>query len=82
MKSTLLVSKDKFEEIVRFAMKAVKDGFPDNEIWATVEVMSSDELQASIEESDRDLEQSLVRRFDSHKDAKRWLSSLRAVKKP
>jgi hypothetical protein len=36
----LLLDKKTFDEMVRFVMKAMREGILEDEIWATLEVMS------------------------------------------
>jgi len=56
-------------------MKAVREGIPEDEIWATVEVMSSEELESSIRESKREVREGSARKFRTAKDAIDWLRS-------
>jgi len=56
-------------------MKAVREGIPEDEIWATVEVMSSEELESSIRESEREIREGRARRFRTAKEAIDWLQS-------
>jgi len=62
-----------FDEMVRFVMKAMREGIPEDEIWATLEVMSSKELQADIAESLRNIDEEKVKRFRNTKEALDWL---------
>jgi hypothetical protein len=55
MVEALLIEKKAFDEMVRFVMKAMRDGVPEDEIWATLEVMSNKELQADITKSLREI---------------------------
>jgi len=71
----LLIEKKTFDEMVRFVMKAMREGVPENEIWATLEVMSSKELQADIEKSLREIGEEKVMRFRNTKKALEWLRS-------
>lgn len=61
--------------MVRFVMKATREGVPEEEIWATLEVMSSRELQADIAESLKEIDKGKVMRFRSAKEALEWLRS-------
>ncbi|KPV65109.1 MAG: hypothetical protein AOA65_0488 [Candidatus Bathyarchaeota archaeon BA1] len=56
-------------------MKATREGVPEEEIWATLEVMSSRELQADIAESLKEIDKGKVMRFRSAKEALEWLRS-------
>lgn len=56
-------------------MKAMKDGVPEDEICAALEVMSSRELQADIAESLKDIGEGKVKRFRNTKEALEWLKS-------
>jgi len=71
----LLIEKRTFDEMVKFIMKAIKEGVPEKEIWATLEVMSNKELQADIEKSLKDLSEGKVMRFRNAKEAIEWLQS-------
>jgi len=71
----VILDRDRFEDIFRFVIKAVREGIPENEIWATVEVMSSEELEASIRESEREIREGRARRFKTAKEAIDWLQS-------
>jgi hypothetical protein len=71
----LLIEKKTFDEMVRFVMKAMRDGVPEDEIWATLEVMSSKELQADIEKSLKEIREGKVMRFRNTKEAIEWLKS-------
>mgnify|MGYP001075978896 CR=1 FL=1 len=75
MVEALLIEKKTFDEMVRFVMKAMKEGVPEHEIWATLEVMSSKELQAHIAESLKEIREGKVMRFRSAKEALKWLRS-------
>ena len=57
----VVLDRDRFEEIFKFVMKAVREGIPEDEIWATVEVMSSEELESSIRESEREIREGRAR---------------------
>lgn len=48
MVEAVLIEKKTFDEIVKFTMKTMKEVVPEKEIWATLEVMSSKELQTEI----------------------------------
>jgi len=69
----LLIEKKTFDEMVRFVMKAMREGVPEDEIWATLEVMSSKELQADIEKSLKEIGEGKVMRFRNTKEALEWL---------
>jgi len=71
----LLIDKKTFDEMVRFVMKAMREGISEDEIWATLEVMSSKELQADIAESLRDIGEGKIKRFRNTKEALEWLKS-------
>jgi len=71
----VILDRDRFEDIFRFVMKAVREGIPEDEIWATVEVMSSEELESSIRESEREIREGRARRFRTAKEAIDWLQS-------
>jgi len=71
----LLIEKKTFDEMIRFVMKAMKEGIPEDGIWATLEVMSSKELQADIAEGLREIREGKVMRFRSAKEALEWLKS-------
>ena len=71
----VVLDRDRFEDIFRFVMKAVREGIPEDDIWATVEVMSSDELESSIRESEREVREGHARRFRTAKEAIDWLQS-------
>jgi len=40
--------KGQVEEMIRFGIDAMRKGVPEKEIWATLEVMSSKELQITL----------------------------------
>jgi len=71
----LLLDKKAFDEMVRFVMKAMREGVPEDEIWATLEVMSSKELQTDIAESLREIREGKVMRFKNSEEALEWLGS-------
>ncbi len=75
LEAALLIERKTFEEMVRFVMKAMRDGVPEEDIWATLEVMSSRELQADIAESLKEIGEGKVMRFRSAKEALKWLKS-------
>lgn len=75
MVEALLLEKKTFDEMVRFVMKAMRDGVPEDEIWATLEVMSSKDLQADIEKSLKEIGEARVLRFRNTKEALEWLKS-------
>jgi len=75
VEAALLIEKKTFDEMVRFVMNAMKEGGPENEIWATLEVMSSKELQADIAEGLKEIREGKVMRFRSTKEALEWLKS-------
>jgi len=56
-------------------MKAVREGIPEDEIWATVEVMSSEELESSVRASKGEIRGGRARKFRTAKDAIDWLRS-------
>jgi len=69
VEATLLIERKTFEEMVRFVMKAIREGVPEEEIWATLEVMSSKELQTDIAEGLKEISEGKVMRFRSAKEA-------------
>jgi len=71
----LLIEKKAFDEMVKFVMKAMKEGVPEKEIWATLEVMSSKELRTDIEKSLKEIGEGKVMRFRNAKEALEWLQS-------
>lgn len=71
----VVLERVRFEEIVRFIIKAVREGIPEDEIWATVEVMSNEELESSIRESEKEIREGRSRRFGTSKEALDWLRS-------
>lgn len=75
MVEALLIEKKTFDEMVRFVMKAIRDGVPEDEVWATLEVMSSKELQEDIEKSLKEIDEGKVMRFRNTKKALEWLKS-------
>jgi hypothetical protein len=75
MVEALLIEKKTFDEMVRFVMKAIRDGVPEDEVWATLEVMSSKELQEDIEKSLKEIDEGKVMRFRNTKEALEWLKS-------
>jgi hypothetical protein len=75
MVEALLIEKKAFDEMVRFVMKAMRDGVPEDEIWVTLEVMSSKELQADIAKSLKEIDEGKVMRFRNTKKALEWLRS-------
>lgn len=75
MVEALLIEKKAFDEMVKFVMKAMKEGVPEKEIWATLEVMSSKELRTDIEKSLKEIGEGKVMRFRNAKEALEWLQS-------
>ncbi len=75
MVEALLIEKKTFDEMVRFVMKAMREGVPEDEIWATLEVMSSKELRVDIKKSLREIGEGKVMRFRNTKEALEWLRS-------
>ena len=71
----VILDRSRFEDIFKFVIKAVRKGIPEDEIWATVEIMSSGELESSIRESERDIREGRARRFRTAKEAIDWLRS-------
>lgn len=71
----LLIERKTFDDMVKFVMKAMKEGVPEDEIWATLEVMSSKELQTDIHKSLKDIDEGKVMRFRNAKEALEWLKS-------
>jgi len=75
VEAALLIEKKTFDEMVRFVMKAMREGVPEKEIWATLEVMSSSELQSDIAEGLKEISEGKVKRFRNAKEALEWLRS-------
>lgn len=75
VEAVLLIDKKTFDKMVRFVMKAIREGVPEDEIWATLEVMSSKELQADIAESLKEICEGKVMRFKNAEEALEWLRS-------
>jgi len=75
VEAALIIEKKTFDEMFRFVVKAMKEGVSENEIWATLEVMSSKQLQSDIAESLKELHEGKVMRFRSAKEALEWLKS-------
>ena len=75
MVEALLIDEKTFDEMVRFAMKAIREGIPENEIWDTLEVMSSKELQTDVAESLKEIREVKVMRFKNTEEALKWLKS-------
>lgn len=75
MTEQVILDKNRFDEIFKFVIKAVKEDVPEEAIWATVEIMSSGELESSIRESERDIQARRARRFRTAKEAIDWLRS-------
>jgi hypothetical protein len=71
----LLLDKAMFEEMIRFVIDAMRNGIPENEVWATLEVMSSQDLQQDIESAKRELLRGELRRFKNKEEALEWLHS-------
>jgi methanogenic corrinoid protein MtbC1 len=71
----VILDKGRFEDIFKFVMKAVRNGIPEDEIWATVEVMSSEELESGIRESEKEIREGRARRFRTAREAIDWLRS-------
>lgn len=71
----LLLDKATFEEMIRFVIDAMRNGIPENEVWATLEVMSSQDLQQDIESAKRELLRGELRRFKNKEEALEWLHS-------
>ena len=71
----LLLDKARFEEMIRFVIDAMRKGIPENEVWATLEVMSSQDLQRDIESAKRELVRGELRRFKNKDEALDWLHS-------
>jgi len=71
----VVLDRDRFDDIFKFVIKAVREGIPEDEIWATVEVMSSDELESSIRESQLEIKKRSARRFRTAREAISWLRS-------
>lgn len=72
---TLLLDRSKFEEMIRFVINAMRNGVPEKEVWATLEVMSSKELQSDIELAKGELLRGEVKRFKNKDKAFAWLHS-------
>jgi len=71
----LVIEKKTFDEMGKFVMKAMREGVPEKEIWATLEVMSNEELQTDIEKSLKEIKEGKVMRFRNTKEALEWLRS-------
>lgn len=71
----LLLDKATFEEMIRFVIDAMRKGTPENEVWATLEIMSSQDLQQDIESAKRELLRGELRRFKNKEEALEWLHS-------
>jgi phage terminase small subunit len=71
----LEIDKQTFEDMVRFIIKAVKEGIPEDEIWATLEILSSSQLQASINQGEEEIREGKARRFKTADEALEWLRS-------
>lgn len=71
----VVLDRDRFENIFRFTIKAVREGIPEDEIWATVEVMSTEQLENSIRESEREVRERHAGRFKTVKEAIDWLQA-------
>jgi len=71
----LLLDKATFEEMIHFVIDAMRNGIPENEVWATLEVMSSQDLQQDIESAKRELLRGELRRFKNKEEALEWLHS-------
>lgn len=72
---TLLLDRNKFEEMIHFVIDSMRKGVPEEEVWATLEVMSSKELQRDIESAKGELLRGEVKRFKSKDEAFAWLHS-------
>jgi hypothetical protein len=70
-----ILSEPTFEEMIRFVIDAMRNGIPENEVWATLEVMSSQDLQQDIESAKRELLRGELRRFKNKEEALEWLHS-------
>lgn len=75
MVEALVIEKKTFDEMGKFVMKAMREGVPEKEIWATLEVMSNEELQTDIEKSLKEIKEGKVMRFRNTKEALEWLRS-------
>jgi len=71
----VVLDRDRFEEIFKFVIKAVREGIPEEEIWATIEIMSSEDLESSINQSSNEIRGGRARRFRTAKEAIAWLRS-------
>jgi hypothetical protein len=71
----LLLDKAMFQEMIRFVIDAMRNGIPENEVWATLEVMSSQDLQQDIESAKSELLRGELRRFKNKEEALDWLHS-------
>ena len=70
-----MLDRSKFEEMIHFVIDAMRKGVPESEVWATLEVMSSKELQRDIESAKGELLRGEVKRFKSKDEAFAWLHS-------
>jgi len=71
----LEIEKQTFEDMVRFIIKAVKEGIPEDEIWATLEILSSSQLQTSIDQGEEEVVAGKARHFKTADEALEWLRS-------
>ncbi len=70
-----MLDRDKFEEMIHFVIDSMRKGVPEKEVWATLEVMSSKELQRDIGSAKGELLRGEVKRFKSKDEAFAWLHS-------
>lgn len=75
MVQQVVLERARFGEIVKFIINAVRDGIPEKEIWATVEVMSSGDFESSIRESEKEIRQAHARKLSTTKEDLDWLRS-------
>ena len=71
----MVLDRDRSEELFKFVIRALREDVREDEIWATVEVMSSEDLESSILEGNREIREGRVGRFRTAKEAMDWLRS-------
>jgi len=71
----VVLDRDRSEELFKFVIRALREDVREDEIWATVEVMSSEDLESSILEGNREIREGRVGRFRTAKEAMDWLRS-------
>lgn len=71
----MVLDRDRSEELFKFVIRALREDVREDEIWATVEVMSSEDLESSILEGNREIREGRVGRFRTAKEAMDCLRS-------